>query len=191
MDPMLLAIHSLERGRYQGSGKSLFISCPYTLVTDDGEYLILIGFEFQHPLTIYRRREHPGHPFIDRGPDHGSPHSANPFARSLAAGTHRGDYRCGRIAFMVRVRNVCLLAGQSNAHPQDALGHNPSHQPQNRRRNQSMTFAVAGSSMQLLLKTHLAAEAMDVEIPQGFPREWKAGSMAFHTLSFPWTVFVT
>ncbi len=53
------------------SGKSLFISCPYTLVTDDGEYLILIGSKFQNPLTIYRRREHPGHPFIDRGPDHG------------------------------------------------------------------------------------------------------------------------
>jgi hypothetical protein len=48
-------------------------ACPYTLVTDDGEYLILVegAFAFQNVLSIYRRRDHPGRPFGGPGPDHG------------------------------------------------------------------------------------------------------------------------
>jgi hypothetical protein len=34
-----------------------FVACPYTLVTDDGEYLILVGDLFEPvALSIYRRR---------------------------------------------------------------------------------------------------------------------------------------
>jgi hypothetical protein len=49
------------------------IACPYTLVTDDGEYLILVGGGFfgHASLSIYRRRDHPGQPFGGPGPDHG------------------------------------------------------------------------------------------------------------------------
>ena len=54
------------------SGKPPFISCPYTLVTDDGEYLIIVGGFFgEAALSIYRRRDHPGQPFGGPGPDHG------------------------------------------------------------------------------------------------------------------------
>jgi hypothetical protein len=45
-------------------------SCPYTLVTDDGEFLILVGPDAP-ALSIYRRRLHPGQPIGDPGPDHG------------------------------------------------------------------------------------------------------------------------
>jgi hypothetical protein len=49
------------------------VACPYTLVTDDGEYLILVGSALgqDDALAIYRRRDHPGHPFGGPGPDHG------------------------------------------------------------------------------------------------------------------------
>lgn len=49
------------------------LACPYTLVTDDGEYLILVrgAFAFQNVLSIYRRRDHPGRPIGGPGPDHG------------------------------------------------------------------------------------------------------------------------
>jgi hypothetical protein len=49
------------------------LACPYTLVTDDGEYLILVGgaFAFRDVLSIYRRRDHPGRPIGGPGPDHG------------------------------------------------------------------------------------------------------------------------
>ncbi len=49
------------------------IVCPYTLVTDDGEYLILFqgAFAFRNVLSIYRRPDHPGRPFGSPGPDHG------------------------------------------------------------------------------------------------------------------------
>jgi hypothetical protein len=48
------------------------ISCSYTLVTDDGEFLVLIGNDFGPPaLSIYRRRDHPGAPPGGSGPDHG------------------------------------------------------------------------------------------------------------------------
>ena len=44
----------------------------YTLVTDDGEFLVLIGDYFgPAALSIYRRRDHPGLPLGDPGPDHG------------------------------------------------------------------------------------------------------------------------
>jgi hypothetical protein len=50
-----------------------FITCPYTLVTDDGEYLILFHnrFDFHTALSIYRRCDHPGQPRGGTGPDHG------------------------------------------------------------------------------------------------------------------------
>jgi len=49
-------------------------SCPLPLVTDDGEFLILLtgGYEIpdQEAIRIYRRRDHIGDP-IQEGPDHG------------------------------------------------------------------------------------------------------------------------
>jgi hypothetical protein len=55
------------------SDREGMIACPYTLVTDDGEYLILVrgAFAFQNVLSIYRRRDHPGRPIGGPGPDHG------------------------------------------------------------------------------------------------------------------------
>ena len=57
---------------FTSSGKTPLIACPYTLVTDDGEFLVLIS-DFFGPaaLSIYRRRDHPGLPFGGPGPDHG------------------------------------------------------------------------------------------------------------------------
>jgi hypothetical protein len=57
---------------FTSSGKTLPTACPYTLVTDDGEFLVLIG-DFFGPaaLSIYRRRDHPGLPFGGPGADHG------------------------------------------------------------------------------------------------------------------------
>jgi len=56
---------------FTSDGKTPLISCRYTLVTDDGEFLVLIG-DFFGPvaLSIYRRRDHPGLPFGGPGPDH-------------------------------------------------------------------------------------------------------------------------
>ena len=49
------------------------IACPYALVTDDGEYLILVGIGYLEgvALSIYCRRDHPGQPLGGSGPDHG------------------------------------------------------------------------------------------------------------------------
>ena len=48
------------------------LACPYMLVTDDGEYLILVGgaFAFRGVLSIYRRPDHSGRP-IGGPPYHG------------------------------------------------------------------------------------------------------------------------
>lgn len=52
--------------------RSEFSACHYTLVTDDGEYLVLVGTQIgPAALTIYRRRDHPGQPLGGPGPDHG------------------------------------------------------------------------------------------------------------------------
>lgn len=52
--------------------KSDFIACPYTLVTNDGEYLVFIHDWFARTaLSIYRRSNHPGQPFSGQFPDHG------------------------------------------------------------------------------------------------------------------------
>jgi len=46
-------------------------ACPLALVTDHGEFLILIGNELLGwALQIYRRRDHAGDPSSE-GPDHG------------------------------------------------------------------------------------------------------------------------
>lgn len=47
--------------------------CPYALVTNDAEFLVLVGnspFDTT-ALRIYRRRDHQGQPFGGPGPDHG------------------------------------------------------------------------------------------------------------------------
>ena len=49
--------------------------CPLPLITDDGEFLILLGIGPMFPnngpaMRIYRRRDHPGD-LIKEGPDHG------------------------------------------------------------------------------------------------------------------------
>lgn len=49
-----------------------FVGCPYTLVTDDGEYLIFIrNWIARTALSIYRRRDYPGQPIGGPGPDYG------------------------------------------------------------------------------------------------------------------------
>ena len=76
---------------FASSEKAYTTACPYTLVTDDAEYLILLGRAFfgqDTALSIYRRRDHPGRPLGGPGPDHGCARSADPTIRSLVAGTH-------------------------------------------------------------------------------------------------------
>jgi hypothetical protein len=47
-------------------------ACEHVLVTDDGEFLVLVGnTPDRAAMRIYRRREHPGGRGIDPGPDHG------------------------------------------------------------------------------------------------------------------------
>jgi hypothetical protein len=43
--------------------------CPLSLITDDGEFLIVLNAT-DSALRIYRRRDHPGDP-VREGPDHG------------------------------------------------------------------------------------------------------------------------
>lgn len=51
---------------------SSIIACPYVLVTDDAEFLVLVMDQpSSTALRIYRRREHLGQPRIERGPDNG------------------------------------------------------------------------------------------------------------------------
>jgi hypothetical protein len=52
-------------------GTPSFQGCPYTLVTDDGEFLVFVGNMSDPALRIYRRRDHPGQPSGGTGPDHG------------------------------------------------------------------------------------------------------------------------
>ncbi len=54
---------------------SSWISCPLPLITDDGEFLLLVSRDFaigpdREALRIYRRRDHIGDP-RGEGPDHG------------------------------------------------------------------------------------------------------------------------
>jgi hypothetical protein len=45
-------------------------SCPLSLITDDGEFLVIVNGGFQGSLRIYRRQDHRGSP-AGEGPDHG------------------------------------------------------------------------------------------------------------------------
>jgi hypothetical protein len=67
------AAHPLWSVAFTSSNEAQIIACSYALVTDDGEYLILVGGGFfgQAALSIYRRRDHPGQPFGGPGPDNG------------------------------------------------------------------------------------------------------------------------
>jgi hypothetical protein len=63
------SLWSVSFSSYQSPG---FVACPYVLVTDDAEFLILLeNGPSRTALRIYRRREHPGQPRVDKGPDHG------------------------------------------------------------------------------------------------------------------------
>jgi hypothetical protein len=64
------------------------IACPYTLVSDDAEYLILVGDGFlgRDALSIYRRRDHLGFPRGGPGPDHGVPVRQIPLTEMWDAG---------------------------------------------------------------------------------------------------------
>jgi hypothetical protein len=45
--------------------------CPLSLITDDGEFLVVFDVDTLNPgLWIYRRRDHTGDP-VRKGPDHG------------------------------------------------------------------------------------------------------------------------
>lgn len=58
--------------RFSSSKSAGVPACPYVLVTNDAEFLILLeNSPAQIALRIYRRREHPGQRLIDKSPDHG------------------------------------------------------------------------------------------------------------------------
>lgn len=58
---------------FENADRPHFVGCAYTLVTDDGEFLVLVGGGFlgSNALSIYRRLNHPGQPIVVNGPDHG------------------------------------------------------------------------------------------------------------------------
>ncbi|HEY6414059.1 MAG TPA: hypothetical protein VIX42_10245 [Edaphobacter sp.] len=53
---------------FENSGRPV-VSCPYTLVTDDGEFLVLVhaGLWANNALSIYRRQRLPGESFGGHG----------------------------------------------------------------------------------------------------------------------------
>lgn len=53
--------------------RSLFVGCPLSLITDDGEFLVVIGAHDAptFALRLYRRREHTGQLTVAEGPDYG------------------------------------------------------------------------------------------------------------------------
>ena len=57
---------------FKPSRAGLFNGCPLSLITDDGEFMILLNAEspFNPGLQIYRRRDHLGGPMRE-GPDQG------------------------------------------------------------------------------------------------------------------------
>jgi hypothetical protein len=58
--------------RFSSSDSAWVPACPYVLVTNDAEFLILLeSSPSRIAMRIYRRREHPGQPLIDKAPDHG------------------------------------------------------------------------------------------------------------------------
>jgi hypothetical protein len=46
------------------------LGCPLSLITDDGEFLVVVGGCFDYCLRIYERRDHLGDP-VRQGPDRG------------------------------------------------------------------------------------------------------------------------
>jgi hypothetical protein len=60
--------------RFPSKENSEIITCPYVLVTDDAEFLVLV-INFVLPdktaLRVYRRREHPGQRIVETEPDTG------------------------------------------------------------------------------------------------------------------------
>jgi hypothetical protein len=58
--------------RFPSEESPEIITCPYVLVTDDAEFLVLImNLPAKTALRIYRRREHPGQRIVGTGPDTG------------------------------------------------------------------------------------------------------------------------
>jgi hypothetical protein len=59
---------------FRNGDRGPVVGCPYTLVTDDGEFLVLAGNGFfgSDALSIYRRQNHPGQPIVVNGPDRGA-----------------------------------------------------------------------------------------------------------------------
>jgi hypothetical protein len=58
---------------FENANPPHFVACTYTLVTDDAEFLVLVGNGFlgSNALSIYRRLNHPGQPIVVNAPDHG------------------------------------------------------------------------------------------------------------------------
>jgi hypothetical protein len=49
------------------AGSPGIVGCPYMLVTDDGEYLLLLqSYALKGAILLFRRRDHPGEPRVDR-----------------------------------------------------------------------------------------------------------------------------
>jgi hypothetical protein len=58
--------------RFPSEESPEIITCPYVLVTDDAEFLVLImNLPAKTALRIYRRREHPAQRIVGTGPDTG------------------------------------------------------------------------------------------------------------------------
>ena len=66
--------HEMWSVVFKNPDRGPVVGCPYTLVTDDGEFLVLVGDGFlgSDALSIYRRQNHPGQPIVVYGPDHGA-----------------------------------------------------------------------------------------------------------------------
>jgi hypothetical protein len=98
------------------SDRDGMIACPYTLVTDDGEYIVLVqgAFAFRDVLSIYRRRDHPGRPFGGPGPDHGVLVRQIPLSDLWPP--EKIPQTVTDHTSVVRQRDFCLLSRQSDAH---------------------------------------------------------------------------
>ena len=58
--------------RFPSEASPEIITCPYVLVTDNAEFLVLVmNSPAKTALRIYRRREHPGQRIVGTGPDTG------------------------------------------------------------------------------------------------------------------------
>lgn len=121
-----------------------FVGCPYTLVTDDGEYLIFIrNWIARTALSIYRRRDYPGQPIGGPGPDYGGVLIRDIPLRDLGSRTyaqHRLRNYDRPYTQVVCRRNVRIFR-ESNPDPQNEMESNSSDRPRNREDHEALGMA--------------------------------------------------